>query len=104
MEFISILRQFKIGSFAVFDIVAAYLGVFLLAPFLTKLTLLAKVSVPRVSWMWFTLPLSVVFHLAVNQNTPFMKIILDNTKIGARLVLLAMLYMGCRQIRIVSKE
>ena len=39
MEIVGFLRQFKIGPFAIFDFALAYIGVFFIAPLLTKLFL-----------------------------------------------------------------
>lgn len=95
------LRQFKIGPFAIFDTVVAYLGILILSPVLNWLMSKLNIRVPIISWLWFTLPLSVVFHLIFNQSTPLMKILMDPSHLQfyiAALILLAMAYVGFSRI------
>jgi len=102
MNLIGFARQFKIGPFAIFDTVLAFVGIYLLAPFLSKLFLKIHVYIPRVSWLWLTLPISVLFHLVFSQNTPFMKILSDPHQFQFYLgitILLFMSYMGLRKIK-----
>lgn len=100
MDLIGFARQFKMGPFAIFDTALAYVGIYLLAPFLTKLFLKFHVYIPRISWIWLTLPIAVLFHLIFHQNTPFMKLLFDkNTFYLPLIVLLIMLFMGVRRIK-----
>ncbi len=97
MDTITLLRQFRIGPFALFDTVLSYVGVLLLSPLLSKLFAFLHISIPKTSWLWWTLPLSVVFHLLFNQRTPLIEILsqpLGFVVVGTILVL--MLYMGVR--------
>ncbi|MDD2224563.1 MAG: hypothetical protein PHP97_00160 [Candidatus Shapirobacteria bacterium] len=103
MNYITFFRQFKIGPFATFDFVTAYLLVFLLSPFLTKLFSIFHLNISRSAWLWLTLPISVIFHLIFNQKTPLMKMLLDPKHFQFYLViaiLLFMIYMGLKNIRI----
>lgn len=74
---ISYLRSFKILGFAAFDLTLSFLGIYLLAPLLTKLFLLIRLHIPRSSWLLLTLPLSILVHVMVGQYTPFTKYFLD---------------------------
>jgi hypothetical protein len=95
VDYLQILRQFKIGPFAVFDTVTAYLGVFLIAPLLTKLFSKMNIIISRAGWIWLTLPISVLFHLVFRQNTPFMKMLLDQRYLFIPVIMLiGMFYMG----------
>ena len=97
MDYLQILRQFKIGPFAVFDTVIAYLGVFLIAPLLTKLFSKMNIIISRTGWMWLTLPISVLFHLVFRQNTPFMKTLLDQRYFFIPvIILIGMFYMAVK--------
>jgi len=103
INLLDLLRQFKIGPFAIFDTVLAYVGIFLVAPLLTKLFYRFHLNISRTSWLWLTLPIAVIFHIAFGQNTPFTKMFLDLSGFyGAKIILLFMLYMGLRDIRIVK--
>lgn len=98
---IEYLRQFKIGPFAIFDTVISYLGILLLSPLLSWLTSKIHFKVPITSWLWFTMPLSVLFHVAFRQPTPLMKILGDASNFQfyiALVLLLGMTYMGFRGI------
>lgn len=102
MDYLSTVRQYRVGSFALFDTVVAYVGIFLLAPLLTKLFLKEYIAIPRASWMWLMLPISVVFHLIFSQNTPFMKMLVNPQQLQfymATIMFFAMTYMGIRGIK-----
>lgn len=75
MVSIEYLRQFRIGQFAIFDSATAYVGILILSPILSWLMSRLHLNIPIVSWLWFTLPLSVIFHMVFQQSTPLMKIL-----------------------------
>src|SRR3989338_7238300 len=99
MDLISALRQFRIGPFTIFDTAAAYVGIFLLSPLLTKLFFKFHLNISKTSWLWLTLPISVIFHFVFRQNTPLIKMLLDPSSFYIiAIVLLLMTYMGLRNI------
>jgi hypothetical protein len=105
VDYIAYLRQFRLGPFTIFDTGTAYLGVLLLSPVLTKLFSFIHLSIPRSSWLWLTLPISVLTHLALHQNTPLMKILSDPNTFPfylAILILLVMTYFGLKNIKIIN--
>lgn len=63
------LRSYKVFEMAIFDLVLAYVGVLILTPLLVWVFKKIGVKTTLTTWMWLTLPLSVVFHLAVGQKT-----------------------------------
>ncbi len=98
------LRQFRIGPFTIFDTVSAYLVMFLLAPILVWLSSKFNLKMPVVSWVWLTMPISVLFHVLFSQSTPVIKILSDPNQPQFYIVLLALLimaYMGIRKISII---
>ncbi len=104
---IEYLRQFKIGPFAIFDTVSAYLGILLLAPILAWLFSKVNLKIPVVSWIWFTMPLSVLFHVLFRQSTPVVKILTIPNQPQFYIVLLVilfMVYMGLRKISIIRHK
>ena len=104
MEFIELIRQFKVGPFAIFDIAVSYLGVFLLAPLLTGLALKVHLRVSRVQWLWLVLPVSILVHLIFGQRTPLTQMIIDpNNYYLVKLVILFMLFMGLKDTRFSKK-
>jgi hypothetical protein len=70
------LRQFRIGPFAIFDTIGAFLGIWLLAPLLSWITKKFKIKTERVQWLLLTLPLSVISHFIIGQQTPLIEMLL----------------------------
>lgn len=95
------LRQFKVGPFAIFDTVISYVGILILAPLLSWLMSRLHLKIPISSWLWFTMPISVIFHIIFRQSTPLMKILTNPGQFQfyiALLILLTMTYIGLRGI------
>ncbi len=67
---IEYLRQFRLGGYAVFDFAAAFGGMFLLSPLLSGLARRAGWQVPRLNWVYLTLPLGIAGHIASGRITP----------------------------------
>lgn len=98
------IRQFRIGPFTIFDTVSAYLGILILAPLLEWLTSKINLKIPVISWMWFTMPLSVIFHIIFRQSTPVIKILSSPSQFQfyvVIIILFTMTYMGFRKISII---
>lgn len=77
MTIIESLRQYRIGEFAIFDFTAAFLGMILIAPLLSKLCRKIGFDVPKRNWVILTLPLATLAHLIVGNITPMTKQLLD---------------------------
>lgn len=91
MNIITTLRSFRIGPFAIFDFALSYLVVYLAAPYLQKMGL----RLSREQLLWFTLPVSVVVHIAFGLMTPLTKMVLDSSGgYWAKAVILFMIFMG----------
>ena len=104
MEFIELVRQFKIGPFAVFDIATAYLGVFLLSPLLTRVAKKLRLRISMVQWLWLVLPISILIHLIIGLRTPLTKMVIDpNNYYLVKFVILFMLFMGLRGVILTKK-
>jgi hypothetical protein len=100
MDYIIFLRQFKLGSFAIFDLVLAYLGIYLLAPTLSKIMRLLKLEIPRSTWIWLTLPIGVLFHLIFAQNTPLNAMLFDPSgNYLVKVVIVLMTIIGIAQVK-----
>ena len=105
MDSISILRQYKIGPFALFDTALAYLGIILISPLLSKISSLVQVSIMKKSWIWLTLPLSILFHVLFNQNTPLTTMFMNpDDFIVVKIIVVSMAYMGIKDIKIIRKK
>ena len=94
------LREYRIGPFTIFDTVLAYLGILIISPLLIKLFSLVHLKITLASWLWLTMPLSVIFHLVFSQDTPLIKVLLNsNNSYIAWAVILFMTFMGLKDIR-----
>lgn len=100
---IETLRQPKILGFAIFDIVVSFLGIYLLAPILSKLILLIKVDVPRQNWLYLTLPIGIAVHMAVGNITPMTKSFLSlQGGYLIKILIIGLFILGLRGIKIVK--
>jgi len=77
MDTITTLRQFRLGGYAVFDFAASYMGMALLAPLLSGLFRKLGIEIPMRNWLFFTLPLSIISHMAVGTYTPMTRAFFD---------------------------
>ncbi len=100
---IEYLRQFKIGQFAIFDIVISYVGIAILSPILIWFASKFNLKIPVVSWLWFTLPIAVIFHIIFGQSTPMMKMFSDPWNYQFYVVVLILIFMTHMGIRKIHK-
>lgn len=70
MTTIEFLRQFKLGEYAIFDLVASFFGIYLLSPFLSKIFKKIRLDIPKVNWLYLTLPIGILAHILVGNITP----------------------------------
>ena len=74
---IELLRQFRVGGYALFDFVVSFLCIYILAPVLSKIFHTVHIEIPRKSWLFFTLPIGIITHLAIGNRTRMTKDFLD---------------------------
>lgn len=99
------LRQFRIGGYAIFDLAVSFLALYLLAPLLSKLFLKIKLNIPKLNWLFLTLPISIVIHLLVGNITPMTKNFFDlNAHYVLKILILGSLYLGIRGVKIIPKK
>jgi len=104
MDAITYLRQFRLTGYAVFDFAAAFLGVFLLSPFLSKLSRKIGLEIPKRNWLYLTLPLGVGAHLISGKITPLTKDFLDpHGHYILKIVIIGSLVPGLMNIKRVNK-
>ncbi len=70
MSTIEFLRSFRIGGYAVFDFVASFVGIYLIAPLLSKLFRQIRIEIPILSWMYLTIPIGILAHVLSGSITP----------------------------------
>ena len=67
---IEYLRHFRFLGFALFDLTVSFLGMALLSPVLSWIFRKMGIYVPKVNWVWMTLPIGILAHLIVGRMTP----------------------------------
>ncbi len=100
MDAINYLRQFRVTGYAVFDFAAAFLGIFLLSPVLSKLFRKTGLEIPRINWLYLTLPIGIATHLVIGKVTPFTKNFIDiRGHYFLKLIVVGLTLLGLRNIR-----
>lgn len=102
---IEFLRQFRLGGYAIFDFVAVFLGMYLLAPLLSKLFLKLRLNIPKHNWLFLALPIGILTHMLVGNITPMTRDFLDlGSGYILKIIILLLLIRGLRGIKIVKKK
>ncbi|AHB41060.1 hypothetical protein P148_SR1C00001G0253 [candidate division SR1 bacterium RAAC1_SR1_1] len=105
MNVIEFLRQFRVGGYAIFDLVVAFGGMYLLAPLLSRLFKKIRIIVPRLNRVFLTLPIAVIVHFLVGNITPMTKDIVDiHGHYLIKIIILVSLFFGIRKIKILKKS
>jgi hypothetical protein len=99
MNIIEYLRQFKIGSFAIFDFTLAYGVAYLISPLIIKLFAYFKITVTKINIMWLVLPVSILTHIIVGTYTPLTKMFLNvHDYYTLKIIVLVMIYFGLKGV------
>jgi len=102
---IEFLRQFRFSGYAIFDFVAAFLGIYLLSPLLSKIFLKFRIDIPKQNWLFLTLPISIFIHLLVGRITPMTRDFIDiHNHYILKVLILSLLILGIKGIKIVKKN
>jgi len=98
MTSLEFLRSFRVYKIAVFDLILSYFGIYLLSPLLIKLFKKLNIKTSKTQLLWLTLPLSIVIHLLVGQETPLTKMVLDQHDYYlVKIIILAMIFMAFKK-------
>ncbi|MBU1164582.1 hypothetical protein KKA15_03400 [Patescibacteria group bacterium] len=101
---IEFIRQFRFSGYAIFDFVAAFLGVYLLSPLLSKFFLKLKLDIPKKNWLYLTLPIGIVAHLIVGKITPMTADFIDiQSHYILKILIIGLLIFGLKGIKIIKK-
>lgn len=99
------LRSFRLGEYSIFDLSVSFLGIWLLSPLLSKLFKLFKLDIPKLSWMFFTLPIGLLTHILINQDTLMTKYFLDpSSHYLLKLFIIGSFILGIRGIKVITKK
>lgn len=95
------LREYRIGEYAIFDLTTAFLGMYLLAPWLSKLLLKVGIEIPKENWLFLTLPLAILIHLLIGTRTLMVKNFLNlQGYYDLKVLILVLLILGLRGVRL----
>jgi len=102
---IEYLRQFRLGGYAIFDFAAVFIGMYFLAPLLSKLFLKIRVDIPRKNWLFLALPIGIITHLLIGNITPMTRDFIDiHDHYILKIFILILLVLGLKGIKIVNKK
>ncbi len=104
MPTLEYLRSFKLFDFALFDFTLSFLGVYLLAPLLSRFFSKVRLKISRKSWLLLTIPLSIPIHMLVGTYTPMVESFL-NSQGGyvVKVVVIFLTYLGVKEIKVLKK-
>ena len=104
MTTIDLLRQYRLGGYAIFDFALSFLVVYLLSPLLSKLFRKIRVDIPKRSWLFFTLPFSISIHLLTGNLTPMTINFIDmNGHYILKILIIVLSILGLKGIKIIKK-
>lgn len=105
MNPIEFLRQFRFSGYAIFDLVVAFLGIYLLSPLLSKIFLKIRIDIPKKNWLFLTLPISILTHLLIGKITPMTRDFMDiQSHYILKILILSLLILGLKDIKIIKKN
>jgi len=105
MNTLEFLRQYKFSGYAIFDLLVSFIGIYLLAPRLSKLFLKIRIDIPKINWVFLTLPIGILFHLLFAKITPMTADLFDpNGHYVIKVIIISSLILGLRKIKIVKKK
>jgi uncharacterized membrane protein len=105
MTTIELLRLYRFGDYALFDLFLAFLGMYLLAPVLSKIFRFFKLEIPKINWVFFTLPIGMVLHVLTKANTVMTKNFFDTqSHYFIKILIFSSLILGLMGIRVIGKD
>ena len=100
MSTIEQIRQYRIGPYAIFDLVVSFIGVYLLSPLLNKIFLKTKITTTKLTWILLALPLSIAIHLFFGQQTQMVKDFMSpSDNYFLKVTILFLTYLGIKSIK-----
>ena len=100
MTTLEYLRHFHFFGYAIFDLVLSFFGMYLLSGRLSKLFLKIHMNIPKINWVYLTLPIGLLVHIIVGTYTPMAKDFLNfNSHFIIKFVIIFFLILGLRGIR-----
>lgn len=105
MAIIATLREFRILGYAVFDFVVSFLGIYLLAPRLSRLFRRINLDISTKSWMFFTLPIGIMAHLLTRTMTPLTVSFLNlSGHYFVKILIIGSFILGAVNVKVIKKH
>ena len=105
MTILEFLRQFRLGGYAIFDFIVAFVFIYFLSPSLTKLFRKIRLDVPKYNWLFLVLPISVLVHILIGNMTPMTQNFLDTQgHYFLKTVIILLTVFGVRGIKVMKKN
>jgi len=102
---IDLLRKYRIGEFAIFDLSTAFLGVLILSPLLSWLFRKLGWEIPKVSWIFWTLPIGILAHSIIGRKTPMTTEFFDpRGHYILKILILTLLIIGAKGVKRIGKS
>lgn len=102
---IEYLRQFRVGSYAIFDLTAAFLGIYLLSPLLSNIFRKIQIDIPKRNWVILTLPISILVHIFIGSKTQMTKDFLDTQgHVLIKIIILTLIIVGMLGIKKIKTK
>ena len=100
MNTLEFLRSFHLFGYAIFDLSLSFIGMYFISSLLSKLFIKIKIIVPKINWVYLTLPIGILIHIFVGTYTPMVKDFLNlNSHYILKIVIIIFLFLGLRGIR-----
>ncbi len=104
MTTLEFLRQFRILDYAIFDFLVSFLGIYLLSPTLSKLFLKLRLKIPKINWLFLTLPIAILSHLLIGSITPMTEDFINPSgNYILKILIIGLFILGMRGIKITKK-
>ncbi|MCX6754345.1 MAG: hypothetical protein NTU81_00745 [Candidatus Nomurabacteria bacterium] len=99
------LRHFKIFEFAIFDLTVSIIGIYLLSPLLSKIFKKINIDIPKINWVFLTLPIGILAHLMAGTITPMTKYFIDiHSHYFIKIFMAGLIILGLKGIKIIKKN
>ncbi len=103
MTTLEYLRHFHLFGYAIFDLVLSFLGMYLISERLSRLFLKINISIPKINWIYLTLPIGILVHIIFFTYTPMVKDFISlNSHYILKIVILGFLILGLWKIKRVK--
>ena len=100
MTTLEFLRSFHFFGYAIFDLSLSFIGMYFISGLLSKLFIKIKIIIPKINWIYLTLPIGILVHIIVGTYTPMVKDFLNlNGHYILKIVILVFFILGLRGIR-----